>query len=88
MLKEASIIQEWIQEGEARGEARGEAQGRDSAAREMLLGALEQRFGPLPDAVVARVNEKSADWCRNALSEALAAGSLDDWLLRTRDQPD
>jgi hypothetical protein len=84
MLKEASIIQEWIQEGEARGEARG----REAAAREMLLVVLQQRFGTLPDAVVARVNQETEEWCRNAFSQALAAGSLDDWLLRTRDQPD
>jgi hypothetical protein len=83
MLKDASLIQEWIQEGEARGEARG----RDAAAREMLLGVLQQRFGPIPHAVVARVDERTAGWCHDALSVALSANSIDEWLLQIRDQP-
>ncbi len=86
MLKEASIIQEWIEEGEARGEARCEARGREEAARRMLLISLEKQFGALPNAVIARVNGEDEAWCQNAFAAALSANSLDEWLLRTRDQ--
>jgi hypothetical protein len=51
--------QTWEQEllalGEARGEARGRLQGRLEVSRDSLLTLLEDRFGPLPVALVQRI---------------------------------
>ena len=58
---------------ERRGEARGQIQG----AGLLLRGQLEQRFGPLPEPIVARLDEADAEqllaWGRRVLD----AGTLD-----------
>src|SRR5436190_8383301 len=55
MLKEASFIDEWIEQGRA--------QGRAGAARQMLLRLLRARFGELPVSAVSRVENEWPDWC-------------------------
>ena len=70
MLKEASVIQEWIEEGEARGEAR--------EARRLALRLLEQSFGELPPEVIARVGVEGRDWCEDLAVRILDAQSLQD----------
>ncbi|WP_295880448.1 cytosolic protein [uncultured Thiohalocapsa sp.] len=64
--------------GEARGEARGEALGRVRGAALLLRDQLEQRFGYLPEALVASLeqadSEQLMDWGRRVLG----AQTLDD----------
>ena len=82
MLKEASFIQEWIEEGVKKGIEQGIEQGiergRAEGERGFLLRLLEARFGPLPGAVVARVEQASAEWCQETGVRALTATSLAD----------
>ena len=63
---------------ERRGEARGEARGQIQGAGLLLRGQLEQRFGPLPEPIVARLDEADAEqllaWGRRVLD----AGTLDE----------
>jgi hypothetical protein len=66
MLKEASVIQEWIEEAEAR------------EARRLVLRLLERSFGDLPSAVVARVESEGRDWCEDLAVRVLGARSLQD----------
>ena len=69
MLKEASVIQDWIDEAEARGEAR--------RARAMLRRVLNQRFGELPDHVVRQIEQQDPEWCEAMAVQAIAAPSLE-----------
>jgi hypothetical protein len=50
-----TLGQTWEQEMLARGEARGREQGQLEALREDLQILLEERFGPLPEELVARI---------------------------------
>ncbi len=65
--------------GEALGEARGEARGLLRARREDLRLFLEDRFGPLPEDLIQRIeaNENLAS-LHNALRQALHIQSLDE----------
>jgi hypothetical protein len=85
MLKEAGFIEEWIQEGVARGEAvgeaRGEARGRLREARRFLLRQLEGRFGELPPAVVARVEQAEVAECEAWGLRLLQATTLEEMAL-------
>jgi predicted transposase YdaD len=74
MLKEASVIQEWIEEGEARGRAEGEAR----EARRLVLRLLERSFGSLPPEVIARVEAEGRDWCEELALRIRDARSLQD----------
>jgi predicted transposase YdaD len=74
MLKEAGFIEEWIQEGEARGEARGQLR----EARRFLLQQLEGRFGELPPAVVARVEQAEVAECEAWGLRLLRATTLEE----------
>jgi hypothetical protein len=71
-----TITRTWEQEllarGEARGEARGRAEGQLAAAREILRLQLEDRFGPLPEELVQRI-ERADDLerLRAALQQVL-----------------
>src|SRR5207302_492143 len=47
----------WEQELLAKGEAQGEARGQLLAYRQILRDLLEVRFGPLPEALVQRIQE-------------------------------
>jgi predicted transposase YdaD len=90
MLKEASIIQEWINEGKAEGRAEGRAEGKVegkvegraegelAAARRFLLRQLRARFGELPPGVVARVESADRAWCDEAGVRLLTAEALGD----------
>jgi len=66
MLKEASFIEEWIQEGEARG------------ARQMLLRLLRKRFGELPATAVARLEAADLAACEALAERVLEANSLEE----------
>jgi predicted transposase YdaD len=74
MLKEASVIQEWIEEGEARGRADGEAR----EARRLVLRLLERSFGELPPGVIARVEAEGREWCEDLALRIRDAQSLQD----------
>jgi Domain of unknown function (DUF4351) len=66
MLKDASVIQEWIEEAEAR------------EARRLVRRLLERSFGELPAAVVDRVETEGRDWCEDLAVRILDAQSLQD----------
>ena len=70
-------------EGEARGEARGELKGK----RGTLLLLLRQRFGRLPAAAVARVNEAGTGELDAWSGRVLTASSLEDVLAATVTKP-
>jgi hypothetical protein len=73
MLKEASIIQEWIEQAAEEAEARGEAR----RARAMLRRVLSQRFGELPEAMVRQIEQQDPDWCESMAVRAITAPSLE-----------
>lgn len=77
MIKGATIIDDWIAEGEERGEARGEARGRAEEARRMVREALSIRFGQLPAALEARIDAADAETCAELHRRALRAESLE-----------
>jgi hypothetical protein len=64
MLKGASIIEGWMEEREAQ------------CARSMLLRLLRERFGELPEDVVARVESEGREWCEAMIGPALSVDSL------------
>jgi hypothetical protein len=74
MLKEASFITDWIEEGEARGEARGHLQ----EARRFLLQQLAARFGELPAPVVTRVEQADTAACEEWGLRLMRATTLED----------
>ena len=74
MLKEASIIEEWIAEGEARGEARGELQ----RARRMALLALRGKFDDIPPNAIAKIEKADSALCDHIVEGVGRARSLAD----------
>lgn len=82
MLKEASFIEEWISEGIERGiqqgRAEGELEGRAREARQLLLRLLRERFGELPESVVARVESEGLEWCEEMAVRTLKAATLEE----------
>jgi hypothetical protein len=56
--------------GEARGKAEGEAQGRTEEARRLTLRLLRARFGDLPAALVARIEQADPEWCEDLAERA------------------
>jgi hypothetical protein len=74
MVRGATIIDDWIAEGEARGEARGETRGREGEARQMALRLLRRRFGDLPASLVSRVERLEVAECET-LAERLVDGA-------------
>jgi len=74
MVQGATIIDDWIAEGEARGEARGRAE----EARRSVLGVLCSRFGDPSPSLVSRIKQADAEWCRTLFDRALEVESLDD----------
>jgi hypothetical protein len=73
MAKGATIVDDWIAEGEARGQARGETRGREAEARQMALRLLRRRFGDLPASVVSRLELLNIAQCET-LAERLIDG--------------
>jgi predicted transposase YdaD len=78
MLKEASLVEEWVAEGEARGRAEGEARGRLAEARAILVRQLRKRFGDLPLSVTERVESATLEWCEEMGERLVDAASLQD----------
>jgi predicted transposase YdaD len=76
MVRGASIIDDWIAEGEARGRADGELHGRAEEARRFTLRLLRKRFGELPPALVARIEAADAEACEALAEAALEAESV------------
>jgi hypothetical protein len=68
MLKEASIVEERVQEGME--------QGRLQEARQTLLDLLRQRFGDIPSAVAAVIEQADLEQCRNWVRRVGGAASL------------
>jgi hypothetical protein len=82
-----TVVETWEQELVARGEARGEARGRAegliegeiNTRREDLRLLLEERFGPLPEALAARIAAiNDAEQLRDALRQVVRLRSLED----------
>ena len=65
-------------EGQAQGEALGEARGRNQQAIQTVLRLLVRRFGPLPEAVVHRVNAATLAELDRWTDRILDAKALDD----------
>lgn len=94
MLKDAGFIGEWVEQGIeegiakrlaeeqaqslSQGLAKGHAQGRAEASREILIEQLGIRFGVLPADVIDRVQQASADDCKEWARRLLTADSLDE----------
>ena len=78
MLKGASIIDEWIEQGVAKGMAEGMARGRAVAARQMLLRLMRRRFGELPASAVTRVESETPEWCEEMAERVMEAKSLEE----------
>lgn len=77
------VAQTWEQEliarGEARGEARGRAEGRLETLRENLRLLLEERFGPVPDAVAGQIAAaEDPERLRSALRQVVHVTSLEE----------
>lgn len=84
MIKGATIIDDWIAEGEergelrgeARGEARGEERGRTEGLRVATRDVLMERFGELPPALAARIDAADAATCAELHRRAIRVNSL------------
>jgi predicted transposase YdaD len=73
MLKQASIIQDWLDEALKEGEARGEAK----RAQEILIELLRRRFGEIPPDLLARIEREGPEWCQESVLRAAETGSLE-----------
>jgi flagellar biosynthesis/type III secretory pathway protein FliH len=69
-----------LQKGEALGRKEGREEGREEALRDVLIGQLTQRFGSVPERVLARIHDADADTLAQWTSRVLTAASLDDVL--------
>ncbi len=78
MAQGATIIDDWIAEGEARGEARGRMVGREEEARRLLREALRLRFGAVPETLDARIEAADVDACEALFRKAVLATTLDE----------
>jgi predicted transposase YdaD len=91
MLKEASFVEEWLndalEQGLQRGLQQGEDRGRSTEARQMLLTILRERFGELPAAVIERIEREGPEWCRSMVARAVKIDSLDDLDLESPGAP-
>jgi len=64
--------------GEQRGEQRGETKGELKAYREILRTLLADRFAPLPEGVLQRINSAELPWLKAALDRIKSLKSLDE----------
>ena len=78
VLAEKTYAEVLREEGEARGEARGEMRGMEHEARTFLLRILGARFGEVSEALRARVEEATADWCHQVGEQAVRVNSLSE----------
>jgi hypothetical protein len=72
----------WYQEGLERARIEGEREG-ERAARQMLVRQLRLRFGEVPAAVVARIEEADESLLDLVAVRVLTATNLDDVLAPT-----
>jgi hypothetical protein len=86
MLKDAGIISEWIEEAQAEGRAEGRAErqpeirseGRVEGIRHLLRVFLTNRFGRVPDALSARIDSETAEWCEELSRRAFEVETLEE----------
>jgi predicted transposase YdaD len=86
MLKEASIVGDWLEEalqegyekGIQEGIQQGIQQGKTEATQEFVLDFLRERFGELSPAVVTRVQSADLAWCKEFIQRASRANSLEE----------
>jgi flagellar biosynthesis/type III secretory pathway protein FliH len=73
-----TAAEQLMERGRQQGLDRGREQGREQGRKEMLLDLLRERFGALPDAIVARV--AAADMAQLVVwsKRVLTAPTLDD----------
>lgn len=74
MLKEAGIIEDWVEEGVERGRVLG----REQEARSFLRRQLEEKFGPLSAERTKRINQADAEWCRELGVKLIHARTLEE----------
>jgi hypothetical protein len=73
--------QTWEQELLAKGEARGKVQGKLELYRELLRKRLEQRFAPLPEAILERINAADLPTLEAAFDRVDGVHSVDELTL-------
>jgi predicted transposase YdaD len=87
----ATVLETWEQElmargraegearGRAEGEARGRAEGEARGLRESVQLLLEEKFGPLPEALAAQISAmEEPERLRQALRRVAHANSLEE----------
>ncbi len=72
-----TFAQRWLDEGEAKGRAEGKAEGRAEGKAEMLARQIRRRFGPLDQAVEARLRTATAQQLDLWSERILDASELD-----------
>jgi len=77
-IKKMGMIDRWLDEKYNEGKNQGIDQGIDQGARQLTLGLLVKKFGPLPASLTERVQAAHADWCRQLAEQVLTARSLEE----------
>jgi hypothetical protein len=72
----SDFARHYVAEGVEKGKAEGKAEGR----AEIILRILRARFGPLPDAIDARVKDACSKELHAVVEEMLTAATLEDAL--------
>jgi hypothetical protein len=71
-MRESTVVQGWIDEGEAKGLAK---------ARRLLIGVLKSRFGAISDEILARIDKiNDFDTLEKAAERVFTASSADEVL--------
>jgi flagellar biosynthesis/type III secretory pathway protein FliH len=73
-----TLSDEWIEEALAKGLEQGRGEGRAAESRRLLTLQLEQRFGPLSEAVRQRVQTLTVEQIEPLMVAILTARSLDE----------
>ncbi len=79
---EAEGLAKGMAKGMAKGKAEGKAEGRLQACQENLIALLEERFGPLPEALVQRITSTSdLNSLQKAIRQVVNVQTLEEFRL-------